>query len=359
MPLRFIKPCCFFKIRLQSSKSLQDKQRRWKQCVIKRKVTGGTDPSPMVCCGLQWLFDSKQSRKRQHRQQRQPRKKKTGKRQTQGDRVTGWQGEAARQSTVEYSCDVSGATLACRLQEATSHQQGMPMPHLHTTCIALQDTQLASFFSAEEKFTLMYPDQWKCKHLRRQNEKLRKRRISQGFDATCFLDWTWRDFVWKYLRFFEQLPFFHMGRKLASREKRMRRGAKTWCQCPCLKHLHLICSLELIYLSLLDRCLCTMQVQRPSPSTVGRRCWWDLQEIRKRRDSRESGRSSGLFSQSDSIRTRFPHLSLLRSPAPLFFLALHQRTSQSTSIWQDILLLLSALYPYHSSFTFSGSPDGK
>lgn len=43
--------------------------------------------------------------------------------------------------------------------------------------------------------------------------------------------------------------------------------------------------------------------------------------------------SSGLFSlfsQSDSIRTRFPHLSLLRSPAPLFFLALHQRTSQST-----------------------------
>lgn len=90
MPLRFIKPCCFFKIRLQSSKSLQDKQRRWKQCVIKRKVTGGTDPSPMVCCGLQWLFDSKQSRKRQHRQQRQPRKKKTGKRQTQGDRVTGW-----------------------------------------------------------------------------------------------------------------------------------------------------------------------------------------------------------------------------------------------------------------------------
>ena len=104
----------------------------------------------MVCCGLQWLFDSKQSRKRQHRQQRQPRKKKKGKRQTQGDRVTGWQGEAARQSTVEYSCDVSGATLACRLQEATSHQQGMPMPHLHTTCIALQDTQLASCFQQKK-----------------------------------------------------------------------------------------------------------------------------------------------------------------------------------------------------------------
>ena len=130
------------------------------------------------------LCDSKQSRKRQHRQQRQPRKKEKEKRQTQG--------ETARQSTVEYSCDVSGATLACRLQEATSHQQGMPMPHLHTTCFQIvllyRSARHASCKSvaAEEKFTLMYLDQWKCKqksgfffhHLRRQNEKLRKRRIS-------------------------------------------------------------------------------------------------------------------------------------------------------------------------------------